>query len=258
MSNGRHILDRLAPRRDEEENYWLLAMADLMALLLAFFVVLYTASAISEAKYAAITQSLQRVIEGQPKAPPPTPPAVGRPTPIQPPFPQTASRPVPGPLPQTDTARTDAYALVLDLLRGHIIEQRLQSQVSVRPTERGIEMTAAGSLLFPSASAELTPAARPLIDLAVKTMERFPLKLIVEGHTDDLPIHSTRFPSNWELSSARAARVVRELIQLGIGSDRLSASGYADTRPLIHPDDTPLDERRARNRRAVLVFALPK
>ncbi|GAB6040938.1 flagellar motor protein MotB [Endothiovibrio diazotrophicus] len=256
MRERRHILERLHPRRqDEGEEYWLLSLSDLMALLLGFFVVLYAASAISEAKFEAITQSLQKVIAGRPKPPPP---AVGRPSPIRPPLPQTAMANPASTGMGNGRSREDDYALILDLLHRSIDRQRLQSQVTVRPTARGVEMTAAGSLLFPSASAQLSPGAKPLIDLAVKTMERFPLTLIVEGHTDDLPIHSARYPSNWELSAARAARVVRELIERGIGSDRLSASGYADTRPLIHPEGTPLDEQRARNRRAVLVFALPK
>lgn len=262
MGPSRHILDRLTPRREEEESYWLLAMADLMALLLAFFVVLYAASAINEAKYVEITESLKKVIEGRPKAAPavaqpPPPPVVARPTPVQPPPPQRHIGEG-GTGQGNGRTQADDYALITDLLRQHISDHRLESLVSVQPTRRGVEMTAAGSLLFASASAELGSDAKPLIDLAVGTMERFPLTLIIEGHTDNVPIRSAHFPSNWELSSARAARVVRELILRGIGSDRLSASGYADTRPLIHPEGTALNEQRARNRRAVLVFALPK
>ena len=74
----------------------------------------------------------------------------------------------------------------------------------------------------------------------------------VEGHTDDLPISNEQFPSNWELSSARATGVVKYLLESGIEKERLKASGYADSRPKEGLDDLPLNEQRKANRRVVV------
>ena len=84
-----------------------------------------------------------------------------------------------------------------------------------------------------------------------KNLISLPNYILIEGHTDDLPIHNTEFPSNWELSSARATNVVQEMIQCGITPARLSATGYGEYRPRV-PNDS--DQHRQMNRRVDIVI----
>jgi len=88
-------------------------------------------------------------------------------------------------------------------------------------------------------------------------MRELPYSVAVEGHTDDIPISSDEYPSNWELSTARASRVVRYLINKGVPSDKLFASGYADTKarvPNLDEFGRPIAENRAENRRVEIIF----
>ncbi len=108
------------------------------------------------------------------------------------------------------------------------------------------------AVLFASGDAELIEAGHQVLDRLVPVLASLPQHLIVEGHTDDQPIGTARYPSNWELSTARAARVVRYFEQRGIDRTRLRATGYADTRPIADNRD-PLERRR--NRRVDLVLS---
>jgi chemotaxis protein MotB len=107
------------------------------------------------------------------------------------------------------------------------------------------------SILFASGTAELGPAGLTLLEELVTALADDRVKISVEGHTDDVPINTPRFPSNWELSSIRATTVARELIAYGIPRERLRVTGYADTRPRA-PNDS--DANRALNRRVSLVL----
>jgi len=110
--------------------------------------------------------------------------------------------------------------------------------------------------LFPLGSAELTPGARDMIGKIGKILIKVPQYLRVEGHTDDLPINTREFPSNWELSVARATSVVQELIhRLNFSPRRLSATGYGEFRPRV-PNDSP--DNRQQNRRVDIVVLKSK
>lgn len=106
------------------------------------------------------------------------------------------------------------------------------------------------AILFQEAQASLTPRAESVLEGLVPVLSRAPSLLRVEGHTDDVPIRSTQFPSNWELSAARAISVVRYLEERGIGRERLSVGGYGEFHPLA-PNDSA--DRRALNRRVEIV-----
>ncbi len=106
------------------------------------------------------------------------------------------------------------------------------------------------AILFQEAQDSLTPRAERVLEGLVPVLSRAPSLLRVEGHTDDVPIRSSQFPSNWELSAARAISVVRYLEERGIGRGRLSAGGYGEFHPLA-PNDSA--ERRALNRRVEIV-----
>lgn len=117
--------------------------------------------------------------------------------------------------------------------------------------EHSVSFRISSELLFASGQAELADAGLDVLDQLIPTLAGSDHALVVEGHTDDRPIQTARFPSNWELSASRASSVVRYLQFNGIAAARLSATGYADTRPLADNAD---DAGRARNRRVELIL----
>ncbi|GKW49133.1 OmpA/MotB family protein [Halomonas sp. NCCP-2165] len=123
--------------------------------------------------------------------------------------------------------------------------------VSVAETEQGITLRIDDQLLFSSGDATLTGPGHELLSELIPTLERFPGRLSVEGHSDNVPIATARFPSNWELSTARASAVLRDLERQGIDATRMRAIGYADTRPLA---DNASAEGRAANRRVEILL----
>lgn len=124
--------------------------------------------------------------------------------------------------------------------------------VLVRKVKGGVELRIQDRILFEPGKANLKTAAHGVLDRLVSVLAPGANPITVEGHTDDVPISSGRFPSNWELSSARASAVVRYLIDQGIPARRLRAVGYADTVPVASNES---DEGRARNRRVALLLS---
>lgn len=123
--------------------------------------------------------------------------------------------------------------------------------VDATPGTEGLTLRIADNLLFASGQAELMYEGMVLISQLTEILQQFPGEISVEGHTDNIPINTARFPSNWELSSARAISVLLFLEQEGIADTRMRAIGYADTRPL-QPNDTA--EGRSGNRRVELIL----
>lgn len=123
--------------------------------------------------------------------------------------------------------------------------------VDATPGTEGLTLRIADNLLFASGQAELMYEGMVLISQLTDILQQFEGEISVEGHTDNIPINTPRFPSNWELSSARAISVLLFLEQEGIADTRMRAIGYADTRPL-QPNDSP--QSRAGNRRVELIL----
>ena len=137
-------------------------------------------------------------------------------------------------------------AIKLELIKGEIEIEALKDRVILRFKDE---------LTFPPGSAELMPSAKPVLDKIRTIIEQVPGEVLVAGHTDDIPIRSERFPSNWHLSAARAATVVKYLLKNGtIAMSRLAAVGYGPSRPR-YPNDTP--EHRKKNRRVEIIFMQP-
>jgi chemotaxis protein MotB len=134
-----------------------------------------------------------------------------------------------------------------------IEERELDGVVEAMPGERGITIRVKDGLMFPSASDSLRDEAAPVFsEIAELTRMHPEYQLSVEGYTDDVPIHTQRFPSNWELSAARAVAGVRHLIEHGqVDPERLNAAGFAHTRP-VSPGSSAVE--RGRNRRLEFVF----
>jgi chemotaxis protein MotB len=123
--------------------------------------------------------------------------------------------------------------------------------VSIAEGQEGITLRIDDNLLFASGDANLTAGGKKVIESLVPTLQSFDGQISVEGHTDNVPISTARFPSNWELSTSRAIAVLRHLIQTGIPEGRLRAIGYADTQPLNANDSAA---GRAVNRRVELLL----
>jgi len=138
---------------------------------------------------------------------------------------------------------------VLAALAAGSFEDR--AEIQVQPGT--VRLDVSDRILFAPASADLTAEGLALLDELAALLHAQTFTLSVEGHTDNVPIHTARYPSNWELASARATEVTRRLITLGIDPGRLRAIGYADTRPRATNDSA---EDRARNRRVAFVLEL--
>jgi len=227
-------------RHDEHENHerWAIPYGDLVTLLLAFFVVMYSVSQVSESKYRVLSDSLNAAFRG-------TPTTV---SPIQ--VGERAATTVAAPLVQLPAdQKLMALRQLAQQAEKAMAPLIMQGLVDVSRGDGKLSIAIRSDILFGSGSAALSADAQPVIKLLGQVLAGFPVDIQVEGHTDDVPVASGQYVSNWELSVARALSVVHLLIQDGVPPQRLSAVGYGEFRPVV-PNATP-DGRNA-NRRVVL------
>lgn len=220
-------------RGDNKENLdrWLLTYADLITLLLAFFIVMYSMSRIDAKKFGQMSEALSGVLHGGNTA-----------------IKKSADR---GSLPGNG---------ILDIghlkTLGHNITEAFDKagkgkELNVEVSERGLVIHIMEQALFREGSADLEDGAQQTLDLIGSQLRNMENHVRIEGHTDNKPISTARFPSNWELSSARATAVVKYFVNsFDIMPTRLSALGYGEFRP-IAPNNT--DENRSKNRRVDIV-----
>jgi len=225
---------------------WLLTYSDLITLLMIFFVVMYSLSSINARKFQAIAMSLASAMGG------------GRSVLNQPGA--SIAGVSGGPTDEFDAAKEMAEINDLERIRlelqNFIDQNGLGGKVTVKVEERGVVLSFQDVALFPLGSADLTPNAREMIGKIGRILAKTSQYLRVEGHTDNLPINTRQYPSNWELSVARATSVVQELIRVvNITPERLSATGYGEYRPRA-PNDS--DEHRQQNRRVDIVVLKSK
>ena len=245
---------------EEHENHerWLVSYADMMTLLFALFLVLYAMSIVDLKKYQAFRQAFTESISDNVQAlPEDGSPPVGDPH-VELPGGSPADTAVnAAPVPPVSDEVTDPTELqeLKTQLEGAIAAVGLSHQVSVSLDDRGVAVYVTDGVLFDSGQARLKPEGQHLLDGVMPILASVGNKLVVEGHTDDVPISSSAFPSNWELSTSRATAVLHGLLAgHGIDGGRVSVAGYADTRPRV-PNDSP--EHRAVNRRVEVVVAVP-
>ena len=208
---------------DERDDGWLLGFVDILTLLLTLFVLLLAFTQLPR-HTDAHTSAARDNKAGQHREavkPPPEPPAAAA---------------------QTSPA-TPLISIPADI----------RDQVQVTTSASNVNLVIKDDVLFDAGSDNLKPAGRNVLAGIAELLKQNDHPVSVEGHTDDTPIHTARFPSNWELSAARATNVTRRLIQLGVDGHRLRAIGFADTKPL-DSNDTP--QGRAHNRRVSLVIHL--
>lgn len=147
--------------------------------------------------------------------------------------------------------KEDRMARLFETVRA--LKQRNElHQVTLSNSSRGVVMTLSDKLLFPSADANLSASAKPLLDKIGQIIDSVQVPVDIEGHTDNVPIQTAAYPSNWELSTARAVNVLRFLIeQHAIAAQKLSAVGFASYRPAA---SNATARGRAKNRRVEIIF----
>ena len=200
---------------DDDDTSWLLPYVDVISLLLAFLILALAMSKVSLHRFELVSAALSRT------APPPS---------------------------------LDALKEKIDQM---IESQGLVGQVKTAVDDAGLRMELKNALLFDSGQADITPAGRTAIEKVVKLLPTIDQRyqIAIEGHTDDVPIHTAKYDSNWDLSSGRAINVLKIFTTAGISPQRLSAQGYADTRPAAPlQNDNAASHARARseNRRVVI------
>lgn len=236
--------NRKRPRSEEPGSpLWMTTFSDLMTLILVFFVLLFSMSAIDTIKFQAFVASFQGigVLDWGDK-----PLEEIQPDPISQ-IPDIATGQDPRP-PAPDYTLMEVYQMVEDTLA----EAGLEQQVTLRYEEAGVALDIQDRVLFDTARAELKAEAEAILDPLAELFQRLPFQIHVEGHTDSRRINNALFPSNWELSGARASRVIRYYTdEHELDPHKFAAIGYGEFRP-VAPNDT--EENMQLNRRVVMVI----
>lgn len=210
-------LRRRRPSFDDSSSSWLVTYSDAITLLLAFFVMILSVSDLNQGKIESLKEGLAEVISSE----------------------------------QLETPFSD----IKQGLDDYVAQHGLEEQVSVTLDPKGVQVEFANVALYDSGSADLKSDATPLLQelsRVIRDVSHGSHTIEVEGHTDDLPIATAQFPSNWELSAARATGVVKYLLASGIEKERLKASGFADSKPKENLDVLSLADQRVANRRVVV------
>jgi chemotaxis protein MotB len=221
---------------EEPENHerWLLTYADLITLLLGLFVILYAMSKVDAAKYAEVAAALGGVF-GKNDA--------GKIAAVQ-----SGNGILNVPLPKSAKEKEELERTVANALQGDITA----GQIALSTNERGVTVHVSESLGFASGKADPKAEMYTVLDTLVAILRRLPHDIRVEGHTDDVPINTPAFRSNWHLSVARAVNVAYYLIEThGLNPDKVSVAGYGEIHPLV-PNTT--EANRAKNRRVDIVI----
>ena len=233
-----------SPEEDEESSgEWIVTFSDLMSLLLTFFILLFSFSTIQEQKFKELIESLKQALGVQHI------PEAGTREGLE--MVHRDQQPTPHAVDELGGLVQKQLEEIQSQVEEFIYKNKLQGLVNVQVGTRGAVITISDVIIFPEGKADFNPEAYPILDKMVELLRQFPYRVRVEGHTDNVPIHTKEFPSNWELSTARAARIVRYFIARGIDPKRLSAEGFAHYHPIA---DNSTPEGRARNRRVEIVY----
>lgn len=237
---GRRKRRLIAPKRDDSGmDAWLITYADMITLLLCFFIIVLSVSQPSTERLKEAVKRMKEEFK------------------IHTGVLDKEETPVPL------VPRVYPYKSILSGFDSIIFLNRLQQQMTLESTEEGIIIELKNGALFDSGSAELSEAGRSTLMQIAETLKNSGYKdyrLIVEGHTDDVPVKGGTYPSNWELSAMRAAGVVRYLISEGIAESRFSIAAYGSTRPKEPNRDLigrPIPANQAQNRRTVIRMEKP-
>ncbi len=247
---------------------WLVSYADFITLLFAFFVVMYAISSVNENKYRVLSGSLvsafKRSASDSSQPPVNIPPSEEaepdgeyEPGPESEPEPETEISLLEEGEPNINDQETKRYmrqqkmqAMANDIM--HVLAPLVQDgRVSVTQSVQGITIEINASVLFSTGHAQLAESSEQTLRAVAEVVRDHEHEIHVEGHTDNMPIQTIYFPSNWELSTARASSVVRLFIENGVDPHRLTALGYGENRQVASNETS---EGRARNRRVTIMI----
>lgn len=239
-------------KKDSGAPRWMVTYSDMVTLILVFFILLFSMSQIDNAKFEAISESFKNrmIFEFYPSAVP-----LDNPT-RSPEQEEDLLKELKKQQEELNKKRkkneADTLDKVLKDVNTYLDKNKLKDQIAATRSDRGVELILQESLLFESGDAQILDSGKPFLDKISKMLEKIPNYVRVEGHTDNRPISNFRYPSNWELSGARASGVIRYLLEDKQLSDyRFSAIGYGDTRPLV-PNTSSKNWKK--NRRVEIVI----
>jgi chemotaxis protein MotB len=255
----------------ENHERWLITYSDLITLLMIFFVIMYAMSKIDQSRFTALSISLQKalkpsnevqmenmgtsgIVTRSPTSNQKTPKAQNNKDDKTTAQSENTQKEQEKQAQQQQEAQQKEQQKLDDLMKKvqkYVQDNKLSGLVNVIETAQGVQITLNDAALFDSGSADLKPTAMRILGGLAPFMELVPNKIAIEGHTDNRPITSGKFPSNWELSSQRAINVLHFLESSAVSHDRMHAVGYADTVPLTTNDT---DAHRASNRRVNLII----
>jgi chemotaxis protein MotB len=230
-------LRRTHRKRKSDHDRWLVSYADFVTLLFAFFVVLFTSSTIDQSKIHKFAAKFESLVGRK------GPPRVG---------PDDAAGTAPNLGESRESLTLDEMGPTIERLKQELLPEIDHGKIEISLQPRGLVMSLRESGFFAAGGAELQPASLENINKVAKALSNIPGQIRLEGHTDDRPIHTEKYPSNWQLSTARAIAVVNLLVrEHGVSPKRLAVAGYGESRPLV-PNDSP--ENQAKNRRVDIVI----
>ena len=227
---------RLRRRSAGNENVerWLLTYADLITLLLAFFIVMYSMSSMDDRKFGRMATAFSGVLHGE----------------------ESARARVVAPGAGGNIPDYEELLALREQIEAVVEAQQLKDKIATMQDERGLVIRVMDQAAFDPGSADLKPRMFAILDLLASQVSVMDNHVRVEGHTDNRPISTIQFPSNWELSTARATRVVRYLVEeQQLDPRRISALGYGPYRPVADNADPA---GRARNRRVDLIVLVDR
>jgi chemotaxis protein MotB len=226
-------------KEEEHENAerWLISYADFITLLFAFFVVMYSTSSINQGKLRAVADAINSAFN---------------------PYVTLSATNI-----RLMESRVGTEMFDIDMKRYFKIQVTVRlidagkNNITVARDSRGLIIRISDTMVFAPGRADILPQNRDLLNRIAELLAEVPNQIIVEGHTDNVPIHTPQFPTNWELSVARATTIVRYFVeQRAIDAERISVGGYGEFRPIAW-NDTP--EGRVKNRRVdIVVLQTPR
>ncbi|MFC4619253.1 flagellar motor protein MotB [Camelliibacillus cellulosilyticus] len=230
----------------EKQDRWMITYADMITLLLVFFIVLYSMSELENNRFNALVQSLKTAFQGdavldQSKNPPPK---------------DTSLPPIPKKK-KDDQKNTEQLDKLYIKLQDYITKNHLKTQIELQNLPRGVQITLKEEILFDLGKADIKNEAKPILNRVGGILQSVGNPIAVEGHTDNNPIrYTTEFHSNWELAAARAHNVAMLLIQMDeISPERISYTSYGEYHPRVTNDSK---KHQAMNRRVNIIVLRDK
>lgn len=240
---------RRKPKQKENEERWLITYSDLITLLMIFFVIMYAMSSINQVKFSELSASLAAALHKSNQIPLQH---LGSTSLLDAANPTNQGHDTSNPL-QSAQNQQQAQAMnnLFKELQMYITTHHLTNNIAIVNEERGVQITLKDVVLFDTGKADIRPAAQTILAGLIPFFKSLPNQIVVEGYTDNQPISTPEYPTNWELSAGRAMRVVRFIASQGVAPDRLAGIGYGQYRP-ISPNTTAAG--RQNNRRVNIVI----